>query len=176
MTFRSLVRQYSSTLNHTLTSSAMSSPAIGQPPIPPTPTDANISGKTVIVTGGNSGLGYEAARQFLTLGASRMILACRSIARGQEAASALRAHPTVKETNPNAVIDAFELDLDDYYSGLCFSNRVNAEVKELDILLNNGGQVVMGYEKSKSGHERSMQGKQLKVHTALKFTLTDYFS
>ncbi|KAL7817790.1 NAD(P)-binding protein [Trichoderma gracile] len=135
----------------------MSSPAIGQPPIPPTPSDANVSGKTVIVTGGNSGLGYEAARQFLTLGASRMILACRSVQRGQEAASALRAHPTVKETNPNAVTEAFELDLEDYQSGLSFSDRVKAEVKELDILLNNGGQVVTGYEKSKSGHERSMQ-------------------
>ncbi|KAK1250832.1 hypothetical protein MKX07_005387 [Trichoderma sp. CBMAI-0711] len=125
----------------------MSSPAIGQPSIPPTPSDANVSGKTVIVTGG----------------ASRMILACRSIEKGQEAASALRAHPTVKETNPNAVIEAFELDLDDYQSGLCFSDRVKAEVKELDILLNNGGQVVMGYEKSKSGHERSMQGSATQI-------------
>lgn len=136
----------------------MSSPTLAQPPIPPTPGDANVSGKTIIVTGGNAGLGFDAARQFLTLGASRIILACRSMQKGRDAASALCAHPTVKTTNPDAIIDAFELDLDDYHSGLCFSNRVKAEVTELDILLNNGGQVVMDYEKSKSGHERSMQG------------------
>ncbi|KAL6891180.1 NAD(P)-binding protein [Trichoderma longibrachiatum] len=135
----------------------MSSPTLAQPPIPPTPGDANVSGKTIIVTGGNAGLGFDAARQFLTLGASRIILACRSMQKGRDAASALCAHPTVKTTNPDAIIDAFELDLDDYHSGLCFSNRVKAEVTELDILLNNGGQVVMDYEKSKSGHERSMQ-------------------
>ncbi|KAL7937833.1 hypothetical protein V8C35DRAFT_293763 [Trichoderma chlorosporum] len=130
---------------------------MGQPLIPPTPSAANVSGKTIIITGGNAGLGYDAARQFLTLGASRVILACRSVAKGQEAVSALRADPTVKASNPDALIEVFELDLDDYQSGLRFSNKVKSEVKELDILLNNGGQVVLGYEKSKSGHERNMQ-------------------
>ncbi|KAL7946393.1 hypothetical protein V8C42DRAFT_344242 [Trichoderma barbatum] len=130
---------------------------MGQTPIPATPSGTSVSGKTVIITGGNAGLGYDAARQFLTLGASRIILACRSIARGQEAVSALLADTTVKSSNPNALIEVFELDLDDYQSGLRFSNKVKDEVKELDILLNNGGQVVMGYEKSKSNHERNMQ-------------------
>ncbi|PNP53756.1 hypothetical protein THARTR1_05880 [Trichoderma harzianum] len=114
---------------------------MGQPPIPPTPSEANVSGKTVIITGGNAGLGYDAARQYLTLGASRVILACRSIARGQEAVSSLRADPTVKTSNPDALIEVFELDLDDYQSGLRFAKKVKDEVKELDILLNNGGQI-----------------------------------
>lgn len=135
---------------------------MGQPPIPPTPGGSSASGKTIIITGGNAGLGYDAARQFLTLGASRIILACRSIARGQEAVSALRADPTVKTSNPNALIEVFELDLDDYQSGLRFSNRVKDEVKELDILLNNGAQYVLDYEKSKSKHERNMQGERAK--------------
>lgn len=135
---------------------------MGQPPIPPTPSEANVSGKTVIITGGNAGLGYEAARQYLTLGASRVILACRSITRGQEAVSSLRADPTVKTSNPDALVEVFELDLDDYQSGLRFVKKVKDEVKELDILLNNGGQVFLGYEKSKSNHERNMQGKREK--------------
>lgn len=135
---------------------------MGQPPIPPTPAGTSLSGKTAIITGGNAGLGYEAARQYLTLGASRVILACRSISRGQEAVSALLADPTVKESNPDALVEVFELDLDDYESGLRFSQKVKNEVKELDILLNNGGQVVLGYEKSKSNHERNMQGAKSK--------------
>ncbi|KAL6902586.1 NAD(P)-binding protein [Trichoderma evansii] len=130
---------------------------MGQPLIPPTPNDTNLSGKTVIITGGNAGLGYESAKQFLALGANRVILACRSISKGEEAAASLRADPAVKKSNPDASIEVFELDLDDYQSGLRFSNKVKNEVKELDILLNNGGQVVLGYEKSKSNHERNMQ-------------------
>lgn len=137
---------------------------MGQPPIPPTPVETNLSGKTVIITGGNAGLGYEAARQYLTLGANRLILACRSIPKGEEAAASLRADPTVKKSNPSASIEVFELDLDDYQSGLRFSNKVKQEVKELDILLNNGGQVALGYKKSKSGHEQNMQGKGNKIH------------
>lgn len=135
---------------------------MGQPPIPPTPSEVNVGGKTVIITGGNAGLGYEAARQYLTLGASRVILACRSIARGKDAVASLRADPTVKTSNPDALIEVFELDLDDYQSGLRFAKKVKDEVKELDILLNNGGQVFLGYEKSKSNHERNMQGEREK--------------
>ncbi|UKZ59503.1 uncharacterized protein TrAtP1_000805 [Trichoderma atroviride] len=130
---------------------------MGQPRIPPTPVETNLSGKTIIITGGNSGLGYEAARQYLTLGANRLILACRSTPKGEEAAASLRADPAVKKANPGASIEVFELDLDDYQSGLRFSKKVKDEVKELDILLNNGGHMALGYEKSKSDHERQMQ-------------------
>lgn len=137
---------------------------MGQPRIPPTPVETNLSGKTIIITGGNAGLGYEAARQYLTLGANRLILACRSVPKGEEAAASLRADPAVKKTNPDASIEVFELDLDDYQSGFRFSNKVKEEVKELDILLNNGGQIALGYEKSKSNHEQNMQGKGNKSH------------
>lgn len=135
---------------------------MGQPPIPPTPEGTSVANKTIIITGGNAGLGFEAARQFLTLGAARMILACRSLSKGQEAVSALQEDPSVKKANPSAIIEVFELDLDDYQSGLRFIQKVKEEVKELDILLNNGGMVVLKYEKSKTGHERLMQGKKLR--------------
>lgn len=97
-------------------------------------------------------MGFEAARQFLALNASHIILAVRSRAKGQGAASVL------KDAYPDATIQVFELDLDDYQSGLQFAQRVKREVKELDILLNNGGVNIMKYQKSKSGHERVMQG------------------
>lgn len=135
---------------------------MGQPPIPPTPEGTSVANKTIIITGGNAGLGFEAARQFLTLGAARIILACRSLSKGQEAVSALQKDPSVKKANPSAIIEVFELDLDDYQSGVRFIQKVKEEVKELDILLNNGGMVVLKYEKSKTGHERLMQGKKLR--------------
>ena len=129
-----------------------------QPRISPTPDGTNLNGQTIIITGGNSGLGLEAARQFLTLGVFRLILACRSRARGDEAVATLRADPNVKKANSKAVIEVFELDLSDYQSGLRFTEKVKKEVTELDVLLNNGGQVGPTFEKASSGHEKNMQG------------------
>lgn len=134
---------------------------MGQPQIPPTPPGTSLAGKTIIITGGNAGMGFEAARQFLTLKTSTVIIAVRSKTKGQEAVSALRTDLEVKKVNPDATIRAFELDLDDYESGLAFARKVKAEVKELDILLCNGGVNIMSYQKSKSGHERVMQGTNL---------------
>lgn len=131
---------------------------MGQPPIPETALGISFAGKTVLVTGGNSGLGYEAARQYLVLGAARVIITTRTTAKGQEAASSLRAHSSVKNANPSGVVEFFELDLDDYESVVAFSQKVKAEVSELDVLLLNGGVVLLEYQKSKTGHERVMQG------------------
>ncbi|KAI3325551.1 putative carbonyl reductase [Xylariaceae sp. AK1471] len=130
---------------------------MGAPPIPPTPAGTDLTGKTAIVTGGNAGLGLEAARQYLTLKAARVIIAVRSPAKGKEAVAELKADPTVQKVNPNAVIEAFPLDLDDFQSGADFVRKVKSEVPELDILLNNGGTNVLKYHKSASGHERVMQ-------------------
>ncbi|KAK0650040.1 hypothetical protein B0T16DRAFT_411069 [Cercophora newfieldiana] len=128
-----------------------------QSKIPPTPSGTDARGKTIIITGANSGLGFEAARQFLLLGASRIILACRSLEKGQQAIAALQADPEVKKVKATGLLETFELDLDDYQSGLRFAKRVKAEVQELDILLNNGGIAAMSYQLSKSGHEKLMQ-------------------
>ncbi|KAI5235763.1 putative carbonyl reductase [Aureobasidium subglaciale] len=118
----------------------------------------DLSNKTVIVTGANAGLGYEAARQLLVLHASRVILAVRSASKGEEAVASLKLDPEVKQQNPTATIEAFVLDLDDYASGLRFAQKVKREVKELDILLCNGGVNIMKFQKSVAGHERVMQG------------------
>ncbi|KAK0511058.1 hypothetical protein JMJ35_006610 [Cladonia borealis] len=111
---------------------------MGQPPIPPTPAGTSLTGQTVIVTGGNAGLGLEAARQYITLNASRVILACRSISKGEEAAKYLSTHPTVKSTNPGVEIRVMALDLDDETSVVNFASKVKKELDALDVLLLNG--------------------------------------
>ncbi|CAI7639503.1 unnamed protein product [Penicillium glandicola] len=130
---------------------------MGQPSIPLTPTSASVAGKTAIITGGNTGIGYEVARQLLLLKASRVIITVRSTSKGQEAVASLRAHPEVKKANPSGTIEFFHLDLDDFQSGVEFAKRVRAEVPELHLLICNGGVNLMSYEASKSGHERVMQ-------------------
>jgi len=58
------------------------------PPYDPT---TSFVGKNVIVTGANSGLGFEAAVKFSALGASKLILGVRDIGKGDKAKTAIEA-------------------------------------------------------------------------------------
>lgn len=65
-----------------------------------------MAGKTIVITGGNAGLGYQCAKQVATAGPGyQVVLACRSAARGETAAETLRT----ETGNPN--ITSMELDL-----------------------------------------------------------------
>lgn len=129
---------------------------MGQPPIPAVPASTSLAGKTVVVTGANAGMGLEAARQFLALGASRLVLAVRTISKGTEAATYLSAEAS-GTGNPHAEISVMKLDLDDYASVHAFSEQVRAQLDTLDILLLNGGVNIMSYQVSRNNHERVMQ-------------------
>lgn len=47
--------------------------------------NANLKGKTIIVVGANTGIGFEAAQHFARMDAGRLILACRSQEKGEAA-------------------------------------------------------------------------------------------
>jgi hypothetical protein len=54
------------------------------------PLNTNLSGQTALVTGSNTGLGYEAAMQLLDLKLSNLIFAVRSVDKGEAAAATMR--------------------------------------------------------------------------------------
>lgn len=98
----------------------------------PTPTDS-YSGKTIIVTGSNVGLGLEAARHFTRLGASTVILAVRSIPKGEAAKKSIEESTGIKH-----VVQVWKLDMASYQSVLDFATRAE-ELKRLDIAVLNAG-------------------------------------
>ena len=119
----------------------------------------DITGKTVIVTGGNSGLGFESVKAFALNGA-RVILACRSIKKGEE------AKKQILEILPTADIIVMELDLADLKSIRNFASLYKQKYPHLDVLLNNAGIMMVPYGLTKDGFENQM-GTNYLGHFAL---------
>ena len=105
----------------------------------PYPT-ADYSGKTVIVTGANVGLGLEAARHYTRLNAAKVILGCRSLSKGEEAKRDIES-----TTHRTGVIDVWALDLQSYQSVRDFAARC-ATLPRIDVLLENAGIHTMNFE------------------------------
>jgi len=107
---------------------------------------ARLDGKTVIITGANSGVGKETAIDLARRGA-RVILACRSVERGEKAAVEVRE----RSGNENAVFR--QLDLSSLASVRQFSAKVLEEEPRIDILINNAGVMMCPYSKTADGFE-----------------------
>ncbi|KAM0520652.1 hypothetical protein ACHAPE_003049 [Trichoderma viride] len=123
--------------------------------VPPiwTKEDADLRGKTAIITGSNTGLGFECARQLLDLGLSKLIVAVRSEAKGEEAKKLLLVG---RDPNKPPVIQVWKLDLSSYDSITAFAERTKT-LERLDFTINNAGLIKKTFEKSSAGHEETFQ-------------------
>ena len=100
---------------------------------PPKPS-GDLTGKTVIVTGSNVGLGKEAARHFAALNASTVILAVRSPEKGEAARKDIEA-----STSRAKVVKVMQLDMSSYSSVLDFASCASKELSRIDIAVLNAG-------------------------------------
>lgn len=96
------------------------------------------TGKTIIVTGANIGLGFEAVRHYVRLNASKVIIACRSLEKGEAAKLDIE-----KSTKRTGVIDVWQLDLLNYDSVKAFAKRVDT-LKRVDSIVENAGIATVG--------------------------------
>ncbi|KAK4154502.1 hypothetical protein C8A00DRAFT_14364 [Chaetomidium leptoderma] len=118
--------------------------------------NTSLSGKTAIVTGSNTGVGFETARQLVDLGLSRLILAVRDEAKGKAAAAKLSSAPDDDPSTPR-VIEVWHLDLRDYASVVAFAERAKT-LNRLDIaLLNAGICPAKRIFNDKTGHDETIQ-------------------
>ena len=112
-----------------------------------TQTDiADQRGKTIIVTGANSGIGFAAATHLARAGA-HVVLACRSEQRGTDALERLRGEL------PDASIELRLLDLGDLASVRAFADGVRRDFDQLHVLVNNAGIMFPPFARTKDGFE-----------------------
>ena len=125
---------------------------------PPTDPTTPFNHRTVLITGANCGLGFEAALKFVTLGAPSVLLACRTLSKGE---SAKREIETRTGCNTD-VVKVLQLDMSSYASIREFVTRLRDVVmgeggEGLDAALLNAGVVQFGYETSGEGWEQTLQ-------------------
>jgi len=123
------------------------------------------TGRTAIVTGANTGLGYETAVALAGQGA-RVVLAVRNLDKGKQAAA------RIAEAHPGATVELQELDLTSLASIRAAAEQLRADHDRIDLLINNAG--VMWTPKSTTADGFELQfGTNHLGHFALTGLLLD---
>lgn len=105
----------------------------------------DLKGKLYIITGGNSGIGLEAAKHLGKAGGD-VVLACRSVAKAEDAAKELRAHG-------HGQVDLVQLDLSDLSSVRSAAEKIREKYSKIDGLINNAGVMQTPELKTADGFE-----------------------
>ena len=107
----------------------------------------DLTGRTVIITGSNSGIGFETAQALAGAGA-KVIFACRSIEKGKDALSRCQT------LHPKSELAFFPLDLSSAESIKNFCTEVKNEA--IDTLICNAGLVPTSYQETQEGLEMTV--------------------
>ena len=94
------------------------------------------TGKVAIVTGSNSGTGFEAAKALARKGAT-VIMACRNLEKTKKARSEILSE------YPEATLDIMILDLSELSSVKKFAEEFDKKYQKLDLLINNAGVMML---------------------------------
>jgi NAD(P)-dependent dehydrogenase (short-subunit alcohol dehydrogenase family) len=127
------------------------------------PPPKSFDGQTVLITGANTGLGREAARQALELGASTVIMGVRTLSKGEAAKQDIirKSTSTGVVVRPEA-IEVWQLDMESFESVKSFASRAERYVKtgggRLDVAIMNAGVATRKFVQTpEDGWERSLQ-------------------
>jgi len=112
------------------------------------------NGRIAIVTGANSGLGFDTALALAGKGCS-VVLACRNLDKAKAAQEKILAR------HPKARIECLALDLGSLKSVRAFAASFSKSHKKLDLLINNAGIMMPPYSLSEDGFESQMAANYL---------------
>jgi len=125
----------------------------------------NLTDKVVVITGANSGLGFESAKTLAGKGAT-VVMTARNLSKGQ------KAFDEILEQHPTASLDLMKLDVGDLTSVRTFVDAFKAKYDRLDILLNNAGLMAIPRQETADGFEMQLGVNHL-GHFALTGLLLD---
>lgn len=108
--------------------------------LPPLPIDLSLRHKTVVITGANMGIGFEAAKYLVGLNVSDLILGCRSVEKGEIAKT--RILELAKPTGTDLTVHVLQVDLESYASIVAFCKCV-LQLPRLDGFIANAGVELM---------------------------------
>lgn len=111
-------------------------------------------GKTVLVTGANTGIGLETAAGLAAQGAN-VVITARDPAKGQAAVDEIRRR------HPDATVDVMQLDLSRLKDVRDFAAEFSARYPKLDVLVNNAGLVLDKRTVTEDGYETTFQVNHL---------------
>lgn len=110
----------------------------------------SLEGKIIVVTGANSGLGFECVKELLKHNA-KVIFACRN---EEKATNAIYS---IKKDYPEADAIFMKIDLDDLDSVKSFAEKAKESLPKIDVLINNAGLMALPErEETKQGFERQI--------------------
>lgn len=106
-------------------------------------------GRVAIVTGANSGLGYETALE-LAKKDIEVIMACRNLQKAEEAKS------KIVNVYPKAQIKSIQVDVSSLRGVREFANQIQKQYARLDLLINNAGIMMSPYKVTEDGFENQL--------------------
>ena len=132
-----------------------------------------LRGRVAVVTGANSGVGFETARALALGGAETVILACRDPVAGAEAARAIQdeaaaefaaashapdaSSPEREKCHSPCRVSCLRVDLESFASVVAFADAFKALNLPLHLLVHNAGLMPAPFKRTRDGHERHMQ-------------------
>ena len=123
------------------------------------------TGRTAVITGANTGLGYETAAALAAKGA-HVVLAVRNLEKGKEAARG------IEQATPDAQVQLQELDLTSLDSIRAAADQLRSDHASIDLLINNAGVMFTPKSTTKDGFELQFGTNHL-GHFALTNLLLD---
>ncbi|KAJ6581908.1 hypothetical protein B0H19DRAFT_520509 [Mycena capillaripes] len=115
-------------------------------------THADLTGRTFVVTGSNTGLGLAAAIHLARMNPAHLILAVRDLKKGN-----IAKYEIIAETGFAGLVDVWELDMTDFGSVMRFVERANTTLKRLDCAILNAGINVPSWDVTVDGWEKTLQ-------------------
>ena len=109
-------------------------------------------GRTAVITGANTGLGFETARVLAARGA-QVVLACRDLGRAKEAVARIRSGSPQPTGVMSANLHAVRLDLSSLASVREAAEEIGAAYGPVDLLINNAGVMMTPFRRTADGFE-----------------------